>query len=98
MAKTDIWMKYDADGDGLMLDEDAPMSMNAKTIVESLPAMHLGIGIIYLIPGANPTIDFQIFPTSESSTLPQGEGKTSQNDPGNSPSLFNPCHDDLICD
>jgi len=34
MAKTGIWMKYNADADGLML-EDAPMPMNAKNVVES---------------------------------------------------------------
>ena len=30
-----IWVKYNADAGGLMLDEDAPMPMNAKNVVES---------------------------------------------------------------
>ena len=34
MDKMGIWMKYNADADGLML-EDAPMPMNAKNVVES---------------------------------------------------------------
>ena len=35
MAKMGIWVMYNADADGLMLDEDAPMPMNAKNVVES---------------------------------------------------------------
>jgi hypothetical protein len=35
MAKMGIWVKYNADADGLMLDEDVPMPMNAKNVVES---------------------------------------------------------------
>jgi hypothetical protein len=35
MAKMGVWVKYNADVDGLMLDEDAPMPMNAKNVVKS---------------------------------------------------------------
>jgi hypothetical protein len=35
MAKMGIWVKYNADADGLMLDEDTPMPINAKNVDES---------------------------------------------------------------
>jgi hypothetical protein len=35
MVKIGIWATYNADADGLMLDKDAPMPMNAKNVVES---------------------------------------------------------------
>jgi hypothetical protein len=32
MAKMGNWVKYNADADRLMLDEDAPMPVNAKNV------------------------------------------------------------------